>query len=123
MNAAPHHLATSWLSGVTAPAAAGPRSAHAMGPGKLARTITPGTVQARLPTRKWPRRRRGGRPGFGEIAVDRTLVCAVQPAVLGAVPAVAVVLKLVVMPGDARLLDRGVLMIIHVHTSLPHLIP
>ena len=49
--------------------------------------------------------------------MNRTLVCAVQPAVLGAAPAVAVVLELVVMPGDARLLDRGVLMIIHVHTS------
>ena len=50
-------------------------------------------------------------------------VGAVQPAALGAVLAVAVVLKLVVMPGDARLLDRGVLVIIHRYTSPPHLVP
>jgi hypothetical protein len=58
-------------------------------------------------------------PRFGQIAVDGTLVGAVQPAVFGAVLAVAPVLKLVVMPGDARLLDCGVLMIIHMHTSPP----
>jgi len=68
---------------------------------------------------RWP----GGRPRSGQIAADRTPVGAVQPAVLGAVPAVAVVLKLVAMPGDTRLLDRGVLVIIHVHTSLLPLIP
>src|SRR5215472_9567809 len=38
-------------------------------------------------------------PRFGQIAVYRALVGAVQAAVLGTVPAVAVVLKLVVMPG------------------------
>ena len=45
------------------------------------------------------------------------LVGAVQPAFLSAVPAVAVVLKLVLMPDDARLLDCRVLVIIHIHTS------
>ena len=49
----------------------------------------------------------------GEIAAYRTLVGAVLPAVLGAVPAIAAVLKLVVMPGDARLLDGGVLVTVH----------
>jgi hypothetical protein len=45
------------------------------------------------------------------------LAGAVEPAVLSAVLAVAVVLKLVVMPEDARLLDFRVLVIIHLHTS------
>ena len=63
----------------------------------------------------------GRRPGCGSrfrpVTADCTLVGAVQPAVLSAVLAVAVVLKLVVMPDDARLLDRRVLVIIHMHTS------
>ena len=45
------------------------------------------------------------------------LAGAVEPAVLSAVLAVAVVLKLVIMPQDARLLDFRVLVIIHLHTS------
>ena len=65
----------------------------------------------------------GRRPGCGSrfrpITADCTLVGAVQPAVLSAVLAVAVVLKLVLMPDDARLLDCRVLVIIHMHTS-PH---
>ena len=44
---------------------------------------------------------------FGRIAGYRTVVDEVQPAILGAVQAVTVVLKLVLVPGDARPLDEG----------------
>jgi hypothetical protein len=50
---------------------------------------------------------------FGKVAAYRTQVGAVQPAILGAVVTVAGVLKLVTMPGDARLLDYSVLVSIH----------
>ena len=45
------------------------------------------------------------RTRFGKVAAYRTLVGAVQSAILGAVLTVTGVLKLVTMPGDARLLD------------------
>src|SRR5262249_14496324 len=57
--------------------------------------------------------------GPGQIAPYRLLVGVVQRAVFGAVPAVAVVLKLVVMPGDTRPLDCGTLVIIHMPSSHP----
>lgn len=63
------------------------------------------------------------RARLGKITAYRTLVGVVQPAVLGTVSAVAVVLKLVVMPGHASLLDYGVLATVHLHTSLSHSIP
>src|SRR5215468_1331116 len=56
---------------------------------------------------------------FGQIAPYRPLVGVVQRAVFGAVPAVAVMLKLVLMPGDTRPLDCGTLVIIHVPSSPP----
>src|SRR5215468_11481223 len=56
---------------------------------------------------------------FGQIAPYRPLVGVVQRAVFGAVPAVAAVLKLMVMPGDTRALDCGALVIIHVPSSPP----
>jgi Uncharacterized protein conserved in bacteria (DUF2255) len=73
--------------------------------------------------RSRPARHRGLPAWFGQIAAYRSLIGVVQPAAFGTVPAIAVVLKLVVMPGDARLLDRGALLIIHMHTSQLHLIP
>src|SRR5262249_18436194 len=61
--------------------------------------------------------------GPGQIAPYRLLVGVVQRAVFGAVPAVAVVLKLVVMPGDTRPLDCGTLVIIHMPSSPSHVVP
>jgi hypothetical protein len=75
--------------------------------------ITPSAADARILTAGWD----GSR--FRLITADCMLVGAVQPAVLSAILAVAVVLKLVLMPDDARLLDGRVLVIIHMHTS-PH---
>src|SRR6516165_8253113 len=66
---------------------------------------------------RWRIRHRGLFAQLGQIATYRPLVGVVQGAVFGAVPAVAVVLKLVVMPGDSRPLDRGALVIIHVPFS------
>ena len=65
---------------------------------------------------RWPTRHLGLFARLGHIATYRPLVGVVPGAVFGAVPAVALVLKLVVMPGDARPLDRGALVIIHVHS-------
>jgi hypothetical protein len=56
---------------------------------------------------------------FGQIAPYRPLVGVVQRAVFGAVPSVAAVLKLMVMPGDTRALDCGALVIVHVPSSPP----
>src|SRR5262245_66361937 len=56
---------------------------------------------------------------FGQIAPYRPLVGVVQRAVFGAVPAVAVMLKLVLMPGDTRQLECGTQVISHVQSSLP----
>ena len=66
---------------------------------------------------RWRIRHRGLFAQLGQIATYRPLVGVVQGAIFGAVPAVAVVLKLVVMPGDTRPLDRGALVIIHVPFS------
>src|SRR5215472_9547176 len=60
---------------------------------------------------------------FGQIAPYRPLVGVIQRAVFGAVPAVAVMLKLVLMPGDTRPFDCGALVIIHMPSSPSHLIP
>jgi hypothetical protein len=60
---------------------------------------------------------------FGQIAAYRALVLGVQRAVFGAVPAVTVVLKQVVMPGDTRPLDDEALVLIHVPSSPTHLVP
>src|SRR5689334_6509902 len=66
-----------------------------------------------------PARHGGLLSRFARVAPYRPLVRAVQRAAFGAVPPVAVVLKLVLMPGDTRPHDCGALVIIHVPSSPP----
>lgn len=95
-------------------ASAGAAAATQERAGQLARVLL---------IRSRPARHGGLLSRSAHVTPYRPLVRAVQRATFGAVPPVAVVLKLVLMPGDTRPLDCGALVIIHVPSSPPHLVP